>query len=64
MRAIGYYPSEQEVCEGNVAYTLCCMIIVLYAQIDDMLNEVKFGRFVDKGSYVTKIDLGTFIRCM
>ncbi len=43
MRAMGHFPSEQEV--------------------EDMINEIKFSRYVDTGEYVSHIDLGTFIRC-
>ncbi|XP_071945536.1 cilia- and flagella-associated protein 251-like [Antedon mediterranea] len=42
MRAMGLYPSEQEV--------------------EDMVNEVKFSKYVETGKYVDCIDLGTFIK--
>ncbi|XP_071509123.1 cilia- and flagella-associated protein 251-like [Diadema antillarum] len=42
MRAMGHYPSEQEV--------------------EDMINEIKFSKYVDTGEYVSYIDLGTFIK--
>ena len=32
-------------------------------KIEDMLNEVKFSKYVDSGTYVTDINLGNLIRC-
>lgn len=42
-----------------------CISLLLFVvfQVEDMLNEVKFGKFVDSGSYVTEIDLGEFLKC-
>ncbi|NXQ43303.1 CF251 protein, partial [Catharus fuscescens] len=42
MRAIGFYPSEEE--------------------IEEMINEVKFSKYVDTGEEVTKINLDDFIK--
>ncbi|NXD69860.1 CF251 protein, partial [Eolophus roseicapillus] len=42
MRAMGFYPSEEE--------------------IEEMLNEVKFSKYVDTGEQVTKINLEDFIK--
>ncbi|NWU15281.1 CF251 protein, partial [Cephalopterus ornatus] len=42
MRAIGFYPSEEE--------------------IEEMINEVKFSKYVDAGEQVTEINLGDFIK--
>ena len=43
MRALGFYPSEQE--------------------IQDMMNEIKFSKYVDMGEYVNEVDLGELIKC-
>ncbi|NXH46951.1 CF251 protein, partial [Dicaeum eximium] len=42
MRAIGFYPSEEE--------------------IEEMINEIKFSKYVDTGEEVTKINLDDFIK--
>ncbi|XP_009996744.1 PREDICTED: WD repeat-containing protein 66 [Chaetura pelagica] len=42
MRAIGFYPSEEEV--------------------EEMINEVKFSKYVDTGEQVTEINLEDFIK--
>ncbi|XP_027734426.1 cilia- and flagella-associated protein 251 isoform X2 [Empidonax traillii] len=42
MRAIGFYPSEEE--------------------IEEMINEVKFSKYVDTGEQVTEINLEDFIK--
>ncbi|NWU91072.1 CF251 protein, partial [Upupa epops] len=42
MRAMGFYPSEEE--------------------IEEMINEVKFSKYVGTGEQVTQINLGDFIK--
>lgn len=39
---------------------LYCFLV--FFQIDDMINELKFRDYVVTGKYVTEIDLGQFIR--
>ena len=39
---------------------LYCFLV--FFQIDDMINELKFRDYVATGKYVTEIDLGQFIR--
>ena len=35
---------------------------VLPAQLEEMMNEVKFGNYVETGQYMTEIDLGQLIK--
>lgn len=60
MRALGYYPTEQEV-----KRTLLPKIKEKFvsSQVEEMINEVKFSTYIDTKTYVEEIDLNDFIKC-
>ena len=63
MRALGFYPSEQEVCKKTFfQLTLVKCHLFLFVQIQDMLNEIKFSTYVDTGEYKSEVDMDDFIR--
>ena len=59
MRALGFFPSEQEV----QYLSLFVLLSLVCFQIEDMQNEMKFSQYVETGQYVTEVDLGGLIRC-
>lgn len=60
MRALGYYPTEQEVrllIRSDLSHSES------FSQVEEMINEVKFSTYIDTNTYVEDIDLNDFIRC-
>ena len=43
-------------------WRISTIVFLVFFQIDDMINELKFRDYVATGKYVTEIDLGQFIR--
>lgn len=41
----------------------CVVVLPPFGKVEEMLNEVKFGNYVETGQYETEIDLPTFIKC-
>ncbi len=70
MRAVGYYPSEEEVSLCLVCVCVCtvctvCTVLVacVAVQIGNMLNEVKFSNYISSKVFKTQIDLGDTLKC-
>ena len=59
MRALGYYPSEQEVSVNRMTLRYSA----LSNKIEEMLNEVKFSSYMETKTHVEEIDLNGFIKC-
>ena len=58
MRALGFYPTEQEV-----RYSIHPIFSIFSIQVEEMLNEVKFSTYIETNTYVEDIDLNEFIKC-
>ncbi len=78
MRAVGYYPSEEQVrlailclcvlcacvyCVPVCLGVLCVLCACVYCvQIENMVNEVKFSNYVSSKVFKTQIDLGDTLK--